>query len=55
MLKKSELFLIPKKTPTKHQLIAASEYGKNPEVISELARKLAFIREEKGPLDARKR
>jgi len=48
MLKKPELFLIPKKTPTKYQLIAASEYGKNPEIISELARKLAFVREDGG-------
>jgi len=55
MLKKSELFLISKKIPTKRQLIAASEFGKNPELIAELSRKLAFVREEKESINARKR
>jgi hypothetical protein len=33
------------KPPTKHELIAASEYGKAPEYIARLAVRLAFLRE----------
>ena len=46
MSKKPLLFLPPKPAPTKRQLIAAAEYAKNPQKIIELARKLAFVREE---------
>ena len=46
MPKKSQLFLIPKTPPTKRQLIAASEYARNPELIEKLSSGLAFVREE---------
>jgi len=39
---------IQKKPLTKRELIAASEYAKSPARIAELARKLAFVREEPG-------
>ena len=38
-----------KKPPTKHELIAASEYGKAPEYIARLAVRLAFLREKEVP------
>jgi len=38
---------IQKKPLTKRELIAASEYAKSPARIAELARKLAFVREDK--------
>jgi hypothetical protein len=37
------------KPPTKHELIAASEYGKAPEYIARLAIRLAFLREKEVP------
>jgi len=55
MLKKSLLFLIPKTPPTKRQLIAASEYAKNPELIEKFSMGLAFIREEKPKEAAKKK
>jgi len=36
---------IQKRPPTKRELIAASQYARNPERIEALAKKLAFVRE----------
>ena len=54
MHKKSQLFSPKPPPPTKRQLIAAAEYAKNPELISNLCAKLAFVREEK-PITAKKK
>ena len=55
MHKKFKNFVAQKENINRRQLIAASEFAKNPEAIAELSRKLAFVREEKGSINARKR
>lgn len=49
MTKKLKIFpKIEKEAPTKRQLIAASEFAKDPQKIVWLSEKLAFVRETQG-------
>ncbi len=55
MSKKLKLFsAAQKEAPTKRQLIAASEFAKDPQTIMRLSEKLAFVREDKGFKNAKR-